>query len=450
MMTRGATTWLRNMISLSPSYPVLLILFGLIFALAIVSSLGIQWHAGITITLYVVTFAWTVLLTWARRWYDPPWSMIDLLLVSFLLIVLASTLLHGREANLITGYQRYLPFLLVSPYLCGRLMTRHDIDLFTRLVVYVGIIMVMASLWYAYTSPVDVGRQILFGVNHMPLLVGGVVAVSVLAIGAYGILDADSDRKSWMWAWRYAWMGMGSCFLVWISARGWVVSVLVGFLMLVLGGLWNRPLAMIYLRRMLFVIATMLLTLLSVPQLDKFYGGLQFSGSMPSDGYSESGPILGFASCDPVVEGVNSVAIRWLLYQEAMAQFLEAPLAGSGAGLFGERSCLGVGGYPHSTVFQSFSELGVVGGIVYLALIAIAMVSLLRLIAREQSLARHAHLLLVLSLFVMFFLADQIYGNYFMASGTYFTLGVIAALKKRFGHGDPKGVPTHQVRRVAR
>jgi O-antigen ligase len=146
---------------------------------------------------------------------------------------------------------------------------------------------------------------------------------------------------------------------------------------------------------------------------------------------SELGPILGLASCRPIEAGTDSVTIRWVLYQEAVAQFIQAPLMGSGAGLFGERSCLGTGGFPHSTVLQSFSELGMVGGIALVTLFATAVITLFKMIAREKNLAGNTHLLLALAFLAMYLVADQMYGNYFMASGTYFTLGVIAALHDR-------------------
>jgi O-antigen ligase len=428
----------KGLTSLSPAYLAFLILFGMILAFAIVSVLGLEWHAGITVTLYSAALAWSVLLTWARRRDLPRWGSIDLFLVLFILAILTSIVLHGRERDLFSGAARYLPFLLVAPYLCGRLMARRDIELFVRLLGYGGLAILPILLWDAHASPVASGRQTFFGMNHTPLLIGGFLAFSLLAIGARTDDEHFARRPRLSRIVQYTSMGLVAGFMIWVSARGWVVGVIVGFLVLVVGGLWTGVLGKAYLRRLLFVIAAMVLTLSIFPHLHDFYGRLILDASTRLDVHSGVGSILGPSSCGPVIAGVDSVAIRWVLYREAVAQFFQAPLLGTGAGLFGERSCLGAGGFPHSTLLQSFAELGVVGGIVYLALFAVAMFTLLRRIGRDTTLAGRAPLLLVLSLLVTDMVADQIYGDYFMASGTYFMLGLIVAMEKQ-ARGDVAG-----------
>lgn len=64
----------------------------------------------------------------------------------------------------------------------------------------------------------------------------------------------------------------------------------------------------------------------------------------------------------PIVYGVSSVAIRRVLYGEAVDLALAHPLTGIGASKCGFYSCGGWGAYPHSTFLQAFAELGVVGG----------------------------------------------------------------------------------------
>lgn len=209
------------------------------------------------------------------------------------------------------------------------------------------------------------------------------------------------------------------------------MSVVFGFVALLSGSLWNKGLRKIYLRRLVFVLAMIWLALSVFPDTQYFYTHVLSAHPTHFTEHSEPGPILGFDSCRPIEINADSVAIRWVLYQEAMAQFMQAPLMGNGAGLFGERSCLGTGGFPHSTVLQAFSELGLVGGMALVTLLATAVTALFRLLAREKNLAGNTHLFLTLAFLAMYLIADQIYGNYFMASGTYFALGVIAALHDR-------------------
>ena len=427
----GTVVLIGRLISFSPPYLAFLILFGMIPVFAVVDLIGVKWHSGITVVFYGAALCWTLLLTWNRRQHLSSLNVLDLLLVLFVLVILVSIVLHGKVADLVTGYPRYLPFFLVAPYLCGRLMTQRDIELFVRILVYAGLAILPALLWEAYTSPVHAGRQTFFGMSHTPLLVGGLLAFSLLAVGAQGNTEQCVRQQPCKQTLQYAWMSVIAGFLVWVSARGWVIAAAFGFSVLLSASLWNVELGKTYFRRFLFVIASMWLTFLILPHIDDFYAQLGFGGSTRFTEHSEHGPILGLSSCHPIMAGTDSVTIRWVLYHEAVAQFLRAPLMGTGAGLFGERSCLGAGGFPHSTVLQSFSELGVVGGVIFLALLATATINLFRLTAWEKDLAGKANLLLVQAFLVTYLIADQIYGNYFMASGTYFTLGVITALQGR-------------------
>lgn len=431
MNTNDIPSLIGRFIPLSPAYPAFMLLFGMILAFAAADLIGIEWHSGITVALYVSALTWSLLLTWNRRRDLPQFNRFDLLLALFVFVILVSLLLHGRGTDLVTGYPRYLPFLLVAPYLSGRLMAQQDIELFARMLAYVGLAILPLLLWDAHTSPVPAGRHPFFGINHAPLLVGGLLAFALLAVGARNEIGEHTGHRLWRQTLQYALMAVIAGFMVWVSARGWVIGVVLGFLALLSGSFWNNGLRKIYFRRLVFVFVMIWLAFLAFPDSHYFYGRVLFDTPTRFTEQSELGPILGLASCRPIEAGTDSVAIRWVLYQEAVAQFIQAPLMGSGAGLFGERSCLGTGGFPHSTVLQGFSELGMVGGIALVTLLATAVITLFKMIAQEKNLAGNTHLLLALAFLAMYLVADQIYGNYFMASGTYFTLGVIAALHDR-------------------
>lgn len=133
--------------------------------------------------------------------------------------------------------------------------------------------------------------------------------------------------------------------------------------------------------------------------------------------------------CQPLVAGYNSVAIRRILYQEAIELFVHHPSDGVGATNFGKYSCAGEGAYPHSTVLQAFAELGVAGGGLFLSLIAISLSQLWRIQSSSPVVANEATLLL--ALLVFFTISDQIYGSYFMAATSFFLFGVTASFSLR-------------------
>jgi O-antigen ligase len=84
-----------------------------------------------------------------------------------------------------------------------------------------------------------------------------------------------------------------------------------------------------------------------------------------------------------------------------------------------------MGGYPHSTILQSFAELGVAGGLLFAGLMACAMTGSLQ----RTGGSKHWMMPLILGMFVQYLATDQFYGNYLMAAGTYFWVGVAASMQ---------------------
>lgn len=179
-----------------------------------------------------------------------------------------------------------------------------------------------------------------------------------------------------------------------------------------------------------FVLAISVITLKIQPEADThFYFKLL---TPPNISFisteNRAHPILGLDSCKPFDESQNSTAMRWVIYKEAVAIFMTKPLFGIGAGRFGERSCTGIGGFPHSTILQSFAELGVMGGTL-LGLLFVSLFTLLRKCIFNQNNVVTAESVFVLTLFSTFFVADQIYGNYFMMVGTSLMLGITSRIE---------------------
>lgn len=119
--------------------------------------------------------------------------------------------------------------------------------------------------------------------------------------------------------------------------------------------------------------------------------------------------------------------------------FLENPVLGVGADKFGKHSCTGPGWYPHNTLLQAYAELGLVGGGLLTALMALAGVQLVRpLLTFGNGTTNWGAHVFALALFTLFFLVDQFYGNYFQAIGAWLTLGLASSLRARGKRGSEK------------
>lgn len=447
----------------TPASPAITVLFGMVFCLAVVHFAGLPWRQTATVTFYAALSAWVAWLLWQRRASLGRFGRIDIVFVAFVTIVLISLVATQGWAGDAQKYPRYLPFLVLVPYLCGRLMGASDRDLFSRVILVAGVVMLPLLLLDRLTSAGREGaRWAFFGKDHGALLVGGLLAAALLAL-CVRVLgcrnpDARNDRSE-----RLVFLGLigiVTVFLVWVMARGWLLAGLVAVAVTCLSA--RHRLLTTRLALLAAVLAIAGVTLVSLPRLDpvsgEFYARLLTrpppiplgadpapvpSGAHParvpiganlapvpvSANLAKAGPILGEASCQPFKEGINSAAIRWVLYREAMAMFKEHPYIGVGASRFGEHSCNGSGGYPHSTMLQGFAELGLMGGGLLAGLLVLAGVTLARPCLPSRQGSNWPADAFVLALFVTFAVADQIYGNYFMSVGTWLMLGMAAGIR---------------------
>lgn len=387
-----------------------------------------------TIFFYAILLAWTALIAWRRRELVKDFGLIDILFVAFFIIVLVSVALpHEISDEAVRKYAHYIPFMMIAPYLCGRLMRAADIALLSRITLLLGSVMLPLLVIDFFTSPgQEGGRWIFFGVEHSPLLIGCLLAATLISLCSRFLAHSDDSRKSIVVELiHYGFIAVITVALVWVKARGWLVVGLLG----VGVAAWvasNREIK-IRLRLFVYVVATVAFTLILMPKAEEqFYARLLSPPTLVlsiSGGVNTGGPILGLDSCKPLEEGVNSTAIRWLLYSEAGAIFMAHPFFGIGAARFGEQSCAGAGGFPHSTILQGFAELGLAGGALFLILYSFALLTLLRRCVADRYHAGVFEARFVLALFVTLMLADQIYGNYFMAVGAYLMLGISARMQ---------------------
>lgn len=331
--------------------------------------------------------------------------------------------------------------MMVLPYVCGRLMRAQDVDLFSRITLAAGFTIIPLLLIDRFISPGrEMGRWPFFGQDHGALLAGELLAIALnaLCVRALACRGAGEGDVCLGCIAHYALVALITVFLTWVTARGWLLAGLLGVVVVCWTARHRTYIARAGLLATVF--GTVALSFAALPQLDPMFDHM-YSMPLELPAIEDAGrgqalqPILGEASCQPIEEGLNSIAIRWVLYQEAMAMFLDNPIFGVGAARFGEQSCTGPTGFPHSTVLQGIAELGLVGGGLLIALLlAIAVTAASPFLSARQG--RNGSVdAFILALFAVFFVGDQIYGNYFMSVGTWLLLGIAASMRANNKHG---------------
>lgn len=431
---------------LSPALPAAGLLFGMVFCLAISFFVGLPWSQLATIAFYGVLLVWIGLLVMQQREAVRDFGLIDKLFYAFVLVALMSLAANDIHDIVVQKYLKFLPFMVLVPFLCGRLMRPRDIRIFAVFLAWAGpaiLILALVDYWVNLADIKIYSRWRFFGHDHTPLLIGFVLSGSMVAL-AFHFFTAKAIRSGSLMLYQLAiltGLGVQIMAIVLIAARGALLGGLLGVACLTLT-MRGTPIA----RRVFFLgYVTVMVALVSFalpkPQM-QFYARLMTSpdrvliasnaksGSIGLVGPEQTVkaiPILGQASCKPFEVGTNSVAMRWVLYQEAIAVFMNWPWIGAGAALFGRNSCSGVSGFPHSTILQSFSELGIVGGLLYIGLVATGGAVIIRRLLHNSALQESHVASLCLALLTFYLFTDQVYGNYFMAVGTYFLIGVSAS-----------------------
>lgn len=432
MKLRVVPVWL-----LSTALPVAGLLYGMLFCLAIAHLMGWMWPPLATKIFYGALFFWVGMLVWKSRPLPRTPVLIDKLFALFVLGILISSFANGSADSAALKYLQFVPFMVVLPYILGRIMTPGDANRLVRILTWAGpCVLVLAIIDYGQShEAMTVGhRWIFFGADHSPLLISFMLSASLIA----ATFMLFTQRRS-VWRQTALLFVQGICVaaLVFVAARGVLLGAILGVAVTM-----NSLRGVLVGRRagyLAYLSAVLVLSFAALPDpQSELYAKLMTSPNILYKTSSEQAlessfdtsapgakPILGEAACSPFKEGQNSVAMRWVLYREAVSVFQSAPWVGVGVALYGRHSCAGVAGYPHSTILQSFAELGVAGGLLFAGLMASAMAASLRW-ARGS---RHWMMPLVLGMFVQYLATDQLYGNYLMATGTYFWVGVAASMQ---------------------
>ncbi len=435
------------------------LLYGMVFCLAFAQFAGLRWNSSITIGFYLGLFTWVALLVLRQRVLWTGFKKTDALFCVFILWVLVSLLINGAE-QAAWGFGRYLPFLVILPYVCGRLMRAFDLSLFYKIIVWAGVLLLLLLVidYRQHLSKLEIySRWPFFGFDYAVLLVAMLLAATLVALSFFFLTGSGKNYRqlSSRQVLQLAILGVIGAAMVVAASRGALLLGVFGTICVVLiVEHWSFSKRLQFLLFLAVFMSSAYLLLpkqqaqiysksLAMPneilvsdsrafELDSIWDKLSWAWRRAALGGKYAGeksiPIFGAASCRPIEQGVDSVAIRFVLYQEAKEIFTKSPFWGVGAASFGRYSCAGMMGYPHSTILQSFAELGIVGGLLYCGLLFVALFGFIRQAFSSGEKTQNTLGKLSVSLFLMYLLTDQLYGNYFMAAGSYFLVGVAASI----------------------
>lgn len=168
---------------LSPAAVALLLLFGLVFCFAFAHLAGVKWSSPSTHLYYLGLLLWggAVLIDRWKRWGTLVIS--DIIFVTFVLLVAGSLAVNWNASAATAYYAKYLPFLVLLPYLLGRLVDASDFYFFSRALPWLGLLILLlcvGELWLMPNSGGGEDRRTFFGLNHTPLLIAQVMSAAML------------------------------------------------------------------------------------------------------------------------------------------------------------------------------------------------------------------------------------------------------------------------------
>lgn len=430
---------------LSPALPSALLLYGIVFGFATWSYLGWQWQRMDTAVLYGVITAWAV-STLFYRWRDAGIALnrLDVLFGVFLLWVLGSVATHWWHGTI--QYLEFMPFFVILPYLLGRMMPPQDVELFKNLLIGMACTLLLL-LPFEYWKNNQAGAlyenspaPILFGQGHGTMLAGLLFSAALLALISKLTLPVAPDSPAEELKKKHRFFGyviLAALMpaMIWIASRGPAVALVLGILVLFFFASfisWKKKITIL---SFLGLSALVAFSISFQNKHHKEYYQLLFMrpatalSSVPHQAPKlEYGkPILGESICKDIP---NSISDRWIHYRTAWEIFLAKPWTGVGANFYGFYSCTGPGWFPHTTVLQVLSELGVMGGLLYFSLIGVVFWTIISSGKTEANVHSQANMSWLLAFVVFQFTVSQFNSNYFMSAGLYFVIGLAASLLK--------------------
>jgi hypothetical protein len=411
-----------------------------------------KWTILTSYGLYLLAFALSVHAE--RRRMIPSRTGIVMLFGLFMTVILGSALVTAiYEPS--TALLRNICYLLafgVVPFLLGAAQDRRTLEMLMSTAFYSGLavaLITLAPTSWTYDAA-GYGRPIFLGADALRLLLGLVLGIATLA-GFYYAITARGK------ALRVVTLACSAVMFLSLYFSVMRMAYYLAFLLLMFMPVHLMLCKRISVRQtILFVGIAVGLHLLCTNILigisfmlgilgtegvspDAYYGLLsrshlreldwnaivqQFSlGQLPLiKGQSAIGLTDMFDSYPN-----DSTVIRVRLYLEAMMMFFAAPILGIGASNFHSFSSQGPFSFPHSTLLHVAAELGSVGLLLFVPLLALSMWRMLPYT-------------LLLAPYIFFFVLDQTHGSYFTSWGSYFFMGVATSLmcstRHEYSHAD--------------
>lgn len=426
----------------SPATPAALLLYGIVFGFAMWSYLGSPWPQHFTITFYIVVSIWSAIVLYSR-WAALGFSVnrLDVLFCTFLLWVLGSVATHWWSGTI--KYLEFMPFFFILPYLLGRMMLTHDLDLFKKILISAaGALLLLLPFEYIKNSQPgflyeNSPAPILFGQGHGTMLSGLIFSAALLALISKLLhpITSSAERDKYRKTdhiFYYLLLAAIISAMVWIASRGPAVAAGLGAIVLFFFSssfAWRKKMTILF---YLGVFALVASTISFQNKHHKEYFQLLFL--KPSVALSQvpinsprleyGKPILGGGICKEIP---NSIADRWIHYRSAWEIFLAKPLVGVGANSYGFYSCAGPGWYPHSTILQVLAELGILGGLIYFPLLLVVVSVPIKRYLATTDMPLKENMSWLLAYMALQITISQFNGNFFMSASLYFTIGIAAS-----------------------
>lgn len=418
---------------LSIGFPLAILLVFTPFFPGIAAKYGIE-HPAQAIAIYMGVIAIVLGLRGGLD-FKPHW--LDILFVSLVVWITGSLVFNGpadQRLGLI-----YIASAMLVPYAFARLMKQSDIEVFIRTTVSLALILVPVCILgifilgdYNSSTEASAERLVLFdsflGPGTFGLAIGMLIPLCVISIL---FKKRIGERRLLAWViissviWAIVALGARSIFI-----SGFITALLILIFARRVGIKWR-----IILGAYLLICAGLSLISFQASRIDFFSQLLtkpSFDTSITPPGHSQpSNPTSTNKIQDCYIKG-NSVAIRYVLYSEAIDLFLTSPLTvtGVGAGNFGFHSCFKNQhkpfASPHGTVLHVLTELGLIGGVLFLGIVLIAFGGLLRRLWRDGFRGNLTSCVLT-ALWTYYFIVDQFSHSYFTVVHFFLLAGVIAS-----------------------
>ena len=319
-------------------------MYGLLILQASFYFIEEPWDSSNTITFYGVISIFAFWSAWSRRKLLNRFCMNDALFSVFVLMVIVRLGIGGLINPIDYRNWGFLVLMVVVPFVIGRSFYRSiQLKKLQALVFWAGLAVLPILIVERVTGPVfERERQPIFGMDHGPLLVGALISAALVA-STTSIIYSDVDKKNNVDRTQligFTLLFLLAAFLVWVSARGWLIAGIVGSLAAAVTA------AQIGLKKRFIILLTLTLSVVLsmkiLPAIDPSFGityaRLANSYSTLEDIYSVDKkyefdtrePVLRKEICSPFVNNFDSVAMRLIMYRESIALFQNYPIWGVG------------------------------------------------------------------------------------------------------------------------